>query len=72
MADKKQYTYLNNTDQEQVVVGVGVVPAGESITVDEPFSNPNFEQVESKSQARRVAAVKADGKDKNSNQDEEQ
>lgn len=58
MAEKQSYTYQNVSDFEQVVVGVGRVPAGESITVDEPFSNPNFKQVASKSEARRVAASK--------------
>lgn len=62
MDKQKQFTYRNTSNLEQVVVGVGVVAAGGTITVEEPFDNPNFEQVKnasviSKSEARRHAAM---------------
>ena len=38
-------TYKNISNQDQSVIGVGLVKAGETIEVDEPLENPNFEQV---------------------------
>lgn len=38
----KKYKYKNISDQDQTVIGVGVVKAGETIEVDTPIENPNF------------------------------
>lgn len=64
MSESKQFTYRNKTGVTQDLIGVGIVKAGETITVDEPVQNPNFELVDgdkqyhSKSEQRRVEATK--------------
>lgn len=41
MADSK-FKYKNSSDQEQALIGFGLVGAGEVIETDEPIHNPNF------------------------------
>lgn len=48
MAKRRRYTYRNKTDQPCFLVGIGDVAAGGQITVDEPFTNPNFELEDTK------------------------
>ena len=38
--------YKNISDLPQTVVGIGVVKPGETIKVDSPLENPNFEVIE--------------------------
>jgi hypothetical protein len=40
------YTYKNTSDREQVLIHIGVVKAGETVTVDDPINNPNFQRVD--------------------------
>lgn len=40
------YTYINKTDQELTVIGVGIVEAGGKITTDIEVNNPNLELIE--------------------------
>lgn len=47
-----KHIFKNISDVEQNVIGVGVVKAGQTIEVDEPFENPNFEEVSKSSQKR--------------------
>lgn len=42
------YRYKNVTDQELIVVGVGVVGAGNTFECEEPVDNPNLELVTDK------------------------
>lgn len=45
MADKKAFTYKNVSDQEQALIGVGLVPAGKTVETDVEVRNANFEEV---------------------------
>jgi len=45
----KKYKYKNISDQELVIMNVGVVKPGEEIEVDYPIENPNLQLVTGKS-----------------------
>jgi len=45
MPDKKVFTYKNVSDQEQSLIGFGVVAAGKTIETDSEIHNPNFIEV---------------------------
>lgn len=64
MNDSKNFTYRNITEQTLTVIGVGVVKGGDTITVKEPFSNPNFELVEDSKNVTKAEQPKVAGKDK--------
>ena len=44
--EAKAYQYKNTTEDTLVVIGVGEVEAGKTITSSEPIENPNLEPVE--------------------------
>lgn len=44
----KKYVYKNITDQEQILIGIGVVAPGATIELDNPIENPNFELITEK------------------------
>lgn len=46
-----KYKYKNISDQELVIMNVGVVKAGEIIEVDFPIENPNLQLVTKKSES---------------------
>jgi hypothetical protein len=39
------YKYKNNTDEEQIIPGVGVVDAHAEVVTQAPLENPNFSYV---------------------------
>lgn len=55
-----KYYYRNTTDQEQFLPHVGVVGPGEIFESANEWGNPNFEQVKSKSELRRIEASQSD------------
>ena len=42
----------NITEQDLTIVDVGVVKAGETVTVQDDFNNPNFETVSAKKETK--------------------
>lgn len=44
----KKYKYKNISDQEQNIIGFGVVKPGETIESDTPIENPNLKLVSGK------------------------
>lgn len=66
MNTEKQLTYRNKSSVTQILIDVGVIEAGKTITVDEPIYNPNFELVDeksaphSKSEERRIETSNSD------------
>lgn len=42
MAETKRFKYKNQSEQEQTVIGVGVVQPGKTIESEAPISNPNL------------------------------
>jgi hypothetical protein len=55
MAEIKRFKYKNQSEHEQVVMGVGTVAPGKIIESDAPISNPNLVLVE----AGRMVNVEA-------------
>lgn len=40
------YQYRNTSDRDRVLINIGVVKAGETVTVNHPINNRNFERVQ--------------------------
>lgn len=46
MADKKRFTYQNQSEQPQDLINVGVVEPGKTVETDQPVHNKNFKLVD--------------------------
>lgn len=45
MSEAKKYTYRNTSTNDLTIIGVGFCKAGDTIKVNEPIDNPNFELI---------------------------
>lgn len=49
----KKYNYINESDADHTIVGVGFVVSGAEVETDSPIEHPDFKEVKQKKEVKK-------------------